>query len=167
MSLIDYEVADGGIRLQWLLPRDRSQVWDHLTDLASLPEWLGGAQEGSFDAGSVIVVDHGQGYLCRSRVLRADEARSLAMTWHFPDEPPSQVELILATEPNEAQAASPDGRTRLTLHHAGLGGLAADYLAGWLTHMTYLEASLVGAPLPPGGFWGLCATNARLAPRQP
>lgn len=165
MSLIDYTVADGGVRLDWLLPCDRSHVWDHLTDLASLPEWLGEAQEGSFDAGSVIVVDHGEGYLCRSRVLRVDEATSLVMTWHFPDEPPSQVELTLATDPGEAQDSSTEGRTRLTLHHTGLGDLAADYLAGWVTHITYLEASLVGVPLAPGAFWGLCATNARLAAR--
>lgn len=140
MSLIDYTVADGGVRLDWLLPCDRSHVWDHLTDLASLPEWLGEAQEGSFDAGSVIVVDHGEGYLCRSRVLRVDEATSLVMSWPFPDEPPSQVELTLATDPGEAQASSTEGRTRLTLCSRTLQWPLARR-CGWASQVSWQRAS--------------------------
>lgn len=66
------------------------------------------------------------------------------MTWEFPDEPPSQVRIVL----------TPTGEsTRLALQHDGLGTEAVDYLPGWHTHLLYLEALLLGQPRSMADFW--------------
>jgi len=54
------------------------------------------------------------------------EQSRLDVTWHFPDEPLSQVHLEL----EEA-----GGLTDVRLIHSDLGDLKASYLDGWCVHL--------------------------------
>ncbi|MGA4670882.1 SRPBCC domain-containing protein [Propionibacteriaceae bacterium Y1923] len=150
MPLLTAAAEQGTVRLTWELPHDPRSVWQHLTDVDRLTEWLGQLRFGSFTVGDELVIDHGEGYLCRSIVHVADEPRELAMTWHFPDEPASRLSINL----------DPPGR--LQLEHTALGDLGGSYLPGWITHLTFLEASLRGEPIPLSAFWGVHATHERL-----
>ncbi len=76
-----------------------------------------------------------------------------AVTWEFPEEPLSRMAV---------EVDSSAGGTLLTLRHTGLGELRDSYALGWLTHLTYLEASVEGTPLPFEQFWNLHATLGRL-----
>lgn len=164
MPLVARVDAPGVVCLTWRLSTRPAAVWRHLTDVDRLPEWLGRRQDGSFTVGDHLVVDHGDGYLCRSDVLVAQDGRSLAMSWQFPDEPPSRVTIELETVlPDESM---PDGATDLHLEHHELADLAGSYLPGWITHLTYFEASLHGEPLPTGSFWRLYETHDRLTARS-
>lgn len=134
-------------------------VWRCLTDPSMLVQWLGEAATAEpVAAGSRLVVDHGDGYLCSSTVLEVDPGALLAITWKFPDEPETAVTVRLAAE---------DGGCRLLLSHAGLGELTESYAVGWLVHLSYLEAAALGAPLPTSQFWNLHSTMVQLtsAPR--
>lgn len=46
----------------------------------------------------------------------------------------------------------------MRLAHHGLGDLVGSYGPGWITHLTFLEAAVVGAPIPTSHFWKLHAT---------
>lgn len=162
MSLTEFQTQDGDVRIGWLLERALPEVWSHLLDVGHLPEWLGVVVEGAFDVGRTLVVDHGDGYLCRSDIERVDALDSLAMAWHFPDEPPSRVSISLCPATSGSEPPASREGTRLQLRHSGLGGLVGEYVAGWITHLTFFEASLGGAPMPSSAFWPLCGTNAKL-----
>lgn len=71
------------------------------------------------------------------------------MSWKFPDEPLSWLTFALDDT---------DDGCRLTLRHRNLGEWAPSYRIGWLTHLTFLEASFLGEPLPLGQFWNIHAT---------
>jgi len=158
MPLVESAVDDGAVSLTWRLEATAESTWRHLTSLEHLPEWLGLPRSGSFASGDTLVVDHGDGYLCTSRIGAVEPDRELDLTWQFPDEPLSRLTLTVTTVP-EGDAT---GQTHLALRHTGLGGLTDSYLPGWITHLTYLEGSLDGAPLPLGAFWRLYRTHERL-----
>lgn len=101
-----------------------------------------------------MVVDHGDGYLCESRISALEPGAQLAMTWKFPDEPETRVSIDLG---------STDGGCALVLSHHGLGDLIGSYADGWPVHLSYLEASALGDPLPASQFWNLHATMAELS----
>lgn len=135
------------VHIHWSLHRAAGAVFNHLTDPAKLPEWLG---KPVLVSGSEVRIDHGDGYICDSVILALDaEACHVRLTWKFPDEP----ETVLSLTVQESAAGS-----QLVLHHEGLGDLRDSYESGWLTHLSYLEASLQGQPLPPGQFWNLHGT---------
>lgn len=134
----------------------RARVWQCLTDADLLGQWLGELVSGAVAAEPEFVVNHGDGYCCRSTVVACAEPRRLDFTWHFPDEPTSQVGLELEESV---------GITDLRLSHIGLGDLAASYRDGWCVHLSYLEAAALGTPLPPSMFWRLHGTMAQLSVR--
>jgi uncharacterized protein YndB with AHSA1/START domain len=130
-----------------------ARVWQCLTSADLLSQWLGELVSGEIGAESEFVVDHGEDYFCRSTVLTCAEPMRLEFTWHFPDEPESQVAIELDQS---------DGITDLQLSHGALGDLAESYRDGWCVHLSYLEAASHGTPLPPSMFWRLHGTIAHL-----
>lgn len=133
------------LTIEWSLPRSPSLVWRHLKDPDKLDEWLG--QPLSFDArvGGEIVVDHDDGYSCRSEILSLSRPHIAELSWEFPDEPTTRLSL---TTFEASDAAGQHEMTALVLKHMGLGSLIGSYASGWMTHLTYCEASLCETPLP-------------------
>lgn len=152
MPLADLSATPSDLRITWTVDADPRRVWAGLTDPDRLPEWLGRPTACELVPDGSVVVDHGDGYLCTSTVLEVEVGSRLALTWQFPDEPESALDVRLE--------ATADG-TQLLLEHTGLGELTTSYAPGWVTHLTFLEASLAGQPLPGGQFWNLYATLAR------
>lgn len=156
------------LTIEWSLPHAQSSAWRHLTDAETVHEWLG--QPETFDArvGGEIVVDHDDGYLCRSKILSVthDDGPSRTSTaelsWEFPDEPPSRLSLSTFDTDDRAGNTSIGAASALVLQHSGLGEFIDSYAHGWLTHLIYFEASLSGPPLPPSQFWPLFATFEQL-----
>lgn len=172
MPLLTSSRDADGIVLTWDLARPAAEVWQHLTSRQHLPHWLGQLVSGTLDEGRTVVVDHGEGYLCTSLVDRVEPGRALGMSWDFPDEPTSHLRVTLEAsdveepaEPSEHPTEPTARGCRLTLRHTGLGDLGTSYLPGWITHLTFFEASLAGTHLPPEAFWPLCATLQTLTPR--
>ena len=141
------------VSLTWRLEVPRARVWQCITDADLLSQWLGELVCGAVEADSEFVVDHGDGYCCRSTVVACTEPSRLHFTWHFPDEPASKVGIELEES---------DGVTDLRLSHSALGDLAGSYRDGWCVHLSYLEAAALGTPLPPSMFWRLHSTMAQL-----
>ena len=138
--------ANGEVSHSWSLAVPAGQLWWGLTNPEALPHWLGTLISGEFVAGRVVTIQHAENYVCTSLIQECDPERSLSMTWEFPDEPPSQVRIVL----------TPAGEsTCLALQHNGLGKEAANYLRGWHTHLLYLEALLLGSPRPMAEFWSV------------
>lgn len=110
------------------------------------------------------------------RVGGAAVEHSAELSWSFPDEPTSRIAVAVSTTDHlegrgldavpEQNATAPAAESQptamLILRHRGLGDLIYSYATGWLAHLSYLEASLAGAPLPQSQFWPLCATFDRL-----
>lgn len=157
MPIVEYRRDSGAIMLVWALPAMAGAVWRHLTSERYLPEWLGHRTSGEVAEAQTLVVDHGDGYLCTSRIDTVEPGRRLAMSWEFDDEPPSRLDLSL-----ESLADEINDPCRLHLRHTQLGDLTASYLPGWITHLTYLEASVRADPLPLSAFWSLYETHQLL-----
>ena len=141
------------VSLTWRIEVPRARVWQCITDAELLSQWLGDLVSGAIEADSNFEVNHGDNYCCRSTVKTCAEPGRLEFTWQFPDEPDSTVALELAES---------DGITDLRLSHKALGDLAASYRDEWCVHLSYLEASALGTPLPPSMFWRLHGTVAQL-----
>lgn len=155
MPLADLLVTPSTLVVTWVLPAGPGSVWSHLTDPGRLVEWLGRARVCELRPGGRVVVDHGDGYLCSSAVTAVEVGSHLAMTWQFPDEPETALDLRLQAE------GDGDG-CRMVLEHRGLGELSSSYAPDWLTHLTFLEASVEGHPLPGSQFWSLFTTLSQL-----
>lgn len=65
---------------------------------------------------------------------------ALAMTWDFPGEQSSQLEIALRAE---------GAGTRLELVHRGVGAPQDEYLPGWHAHLDLLVAQAEGRASPP------------------
>lgn len=137
-----------GLTVSWSLGHPADLVWRHLVDRGKLPQWLGLPLTWSCLEGGHVRIDHGEGYVCESLVKSVDPTgHRLEISWKFPDE--HETAVAVGIEPAAAGAA------RLTLVHDGLAALLESYEPGWITHLTYFEASLDGTPLPPEQFWHL------------
>ena len=151
MSLLSWSCRDSELEITWTLAHGPERVWLGLSTAGLIAQWLGKAVECDIAAGGRLHIDHGEGYISRSDITAVDVPTRLAMTWEFPDEPPSAVSIVLQTDDMGAS-------TVLTLVHSGLGDLTDSYRAGWMTHLSYLEAAVDGSPLPSSEFWNLHAT---------
>ena len=141
------------VSLTWRIEVPRARVWQYMTDANLLSQWLGELVSGEVSADSQFVVNHGDDYCCRSTVMTCAEPSRLEFTWHFPDEPASNVAFELSES---------NGITALRLSHSALGDLADSYRDGWCVHLSYLEAAALGTPLPLSMFWQLHGTVAQL-----
>lgn len=147
--------GSGAVTIEWTLSHPASEAWRHLTQPSHLQEWLGEPTAFDTSVGGDIVIDHGSGYLCRSIVRAVDPtAMRFTITCTFEDEPTSLVDATLEDASEETCI--------LTLRHHELADLTPSYAVGWLTHLTYLDASLAGTPLPREQFWNLNTTLAAL-----
>lgn len=153
MPLIATTDDDDALVLIWRIACELEKAWATVTNPATVAQWLGTVIEGNVATGDHFVIDHGEGYLCRSMLIHRDPPRSVEFTWNFPDESASTVRINLEAV---------DGGTKLRLMHQGLGALAASYRLGWCVHLTYLEAAALGEPLPPAMFWNLHDTLSKL-----
>lgn len=138
------QAANRRVTHNWSMAVPAERLWWGLTDPEALPRWLGKLISGTFRAGNAITIEHAEGYFCTSRIQECAPQRILGMTWEFPDEPLSQLRIVLTPG---------GGSTHLELQHDGLGHQAADYLPGWHTHLLYLEALLLGEPRSMADFW--------------
>lgn len=152
MPLIQIDETDD-VSLTWRIEVPRVRVWQCLTDIDLIRQWLGEVVSGEVEAGADFAVDHGDGYVCRSTVLAWAEPSRLDFTWHFPEEPASNVRLELEGS---------GGLTDFRLSHSDLADLTESYRDGWCVHLSYLEAAALGTPLPLSMFWRLHRTVAKL-----
>jgi uncharacterized protein YndB with AHSA1/START domain len=152
VPLIQIDETDA-VSVTWRIEVPRARVWQCLTDIDLIRQWLGEVISGEVGAGSDFAVDHGDGYVCQSTVLAWAEPSRLDFAWHFPDEPASTVRLELEES---------GGLTDLRLSHSDLGDLTESYRDGWCVHLSYLEAAALGTPLPLSMFWRLHGTVAQL-----
>ncbi|MFZ3452452.1 SRPBCC domain-containing protein [Arthrobacter sp. 7Tela_A1] len=155
MPLSYYAMAEDSLAVSWTFDAHPQDVWNAFSQPAVLSQWLGTASECDLAPGGELVIDHGDGMVSRSLVIMAQEPYLLVMTWDFPDEPESQLDISL--HPTEQGCL-------LELRHLKLGDLASSYLPGWITHLTFLEAAVSGTPLPSAQFWPLHATLHTLCP---
>ncbi|WP_404291446.1 SRPBCC domain-containing protein [Glutamicibacter arilaitensis] len=128
------------------MPATPDQVWQALTAAETLPSWLGKLDSGTFEVDQVITIEHAPNYFCTSKVRRCETQKLLAMSWQFPDEEPSELQIELIGR---------ESTTELRLVHRGLTGETASYLIGWHTHLLYLEYLIAGTPRPMDDFWSL------------
>lgn len=154
MPLTSIATTGGTLAMSWDIDASAERMWECLTVPADLGLWLGKLVSGSISSGQSFVIDHGDGYCCSSTVTRIVPERLLAYSWKFDDEPRTEVAWTLAPR---------DRSMTLVLEHTGLGDLAASYLTGWATHLTFLEGVALGSPLPDSMFWPLHGTLARLS----
>lgn len=153
MPLTSITTDNDVLSISWSFAVTVESVWAGFEDREVLSQWLGRPSNWDTTPGGTLVVDHGGGYISRSVVTEADPPRRLSMSWEFPDEPGSRITVTLRPE---------EAGTRMVLVHHDLGNLMNSYGPGWSTHLTYLEAAVSGAPLPPSQFWPLHATLERL-----
>ncbi|WP_052462367.1 SRPBCC domain-containing protein [Nigerium massiliense] len=156
MPIVNSAVDADGCRVRWRFGAPADLVWDGLTDRVWLRRWLGAVVSGEVALGETVVIDHGDGQRSESRVLTAEPGSALELTWSFPDEPMSRVEVTLDAEG--------EGGTTLTLTHRGLGELASGYRVGWHVHLLYLSAALRASPMALDRFWEVHEKVARAYP---
>lgn len=154
MPLVTATSTPRSLRIEWTATTTPEGLWAHITNPALLPQWIGRHVGGSLNVGDVLKIDHGEGYVSSSLVRRVQPLEQLTMSWDFPGEQTSELSIVI--EPDT------ESRARLTMEHTGLIEPRSTYLPGWLCHLTYLDSSLSGHPLPPQAFWNLHATLARL-----
>ncbi|HJX79781.1 SRPBCC domain-containing protein [Glutamicibacter sp.] len=130
----------------WQYPVRTDQLWDALTQGAQLSKWLGEPRLANFEVGQLVEIQHATDYWCTCLIQRCDPAKLLIMTWKFPDENLSMLELRLAGNSTG---------TKLSLIHSQLSDQATNYFTGWQTHLQYLEDLLCGSPRPMADFWSL------------
>lgn len=153
MPLTLLQTDESLLSLEWLVTASTARVWGQLTEPSYLEQWLGELVHGAVSSGASFIVDHGDGYQCSSSVVDCEVERTLRYSWKFPDEPATEVSWSLS---------SFDDGTKLRLTHSGLSKLLGSYRDGWLVHLTFLEASALGAPLPSTMFWNLYSTFAHI-----
>lgn len=157
MSLTSISSGNGALVIAWSFAAPAQTVWAGFNDRTLLPQWLGQPLECDVRAGGSIVVDHGGGTLSRSIVTEVNPPRRLVMSWEFPNEPESRIAFTLRPS---------DSGTTMELLHSGLGDLVGSYGPGWITHLTFLEAAVDGAPLPWSQFWPVYASLEALSARE-
>ncbi|MGO1942982.1 MAG: SRPBCC domain-containing protein [Ancrocorticia sp.] len=155
MSLSSRDFDDDVLTVRWDLNRTADEIWSHIVNPSYVEQWLGAPISFNTAVGGEIRIDHGDGYICRSIVQRVDAADyQFEATWHFPDE----HEMIVEVSVRETG----EDLSQLVLRHLGLGDLLGSYSRGWLTHLTFFEASLESTPLPFEQFWNLHGTFSAL-----
>jgi uncharacterized protein YndB with AHSA1/START domain len=158
MGLLTRDVG-ATLSITWQLELEAESTWRHLVDLDSWPAWIGSPIAGSLQSGAQLVVDHGDGYLCTSDVESVEAGHQLVMSWSFPDEHRTWLELTVSS-------SGPDESVVVLGHHE-LGALSTSYSVGWLVHLAYFEASAMGSPLPMSQFWRIHQTLHALSNETP
>ncbi len=131
-----------GLRIERHYAADVAEVWDACTSPQRLSRWLGELRETPVEGGTAQLVMAGdqQEHVVAITVQRCDAPRRLLVTWHFPDEDETLLDLRLA----------PDGTgARLVLEHLAMpADDVVEYGGGWEGFITRLAAHLAGEPVP-------------------
>lgn len=138
------EESNGRVIHEWSMEVPRSRLWWGLTDPNALSRWLGTLTDGNFVNGDVVTIQHAEDYSCTSQILACEPEQLLEMTWKFPDENLSYLQIGIIPAGDAID---------LILTHDELGNEAANYLTGWHTHLLYLEDLLLGRPRSMDQFW--------------
>lgn len=136
--------SSGLVDLRWSFKVSTNRLWDVMTDCQVLPLWLGTHIAGNLEVDATVKIEHADDYICESRIEQIDAGSVLLMTWKFPDESESHVSLNF--QPGVTG-------TELALIHSKLTVDVSTYLAGWQSHLTYLESVLRGTPREMDQFW--------------
>jgi len=131
-----------GVRLERSYPTGPEDLWTVLTSPDRLARWLAPVS-GELRPGGDAVIDFGEGQETPVQVLRCEAPRLLDVTWDFPGEPTSRLQVEV----------HPDGEgSRLVLDHAQLPtDQGVGYGAGWHAYLGALQDELAGSP---PGDWG-------------
>lgn len=116
-----------------------TEIWAALTSTTRLQSWLGTATTG-LDAGVSFELKHYSNYTSTHAVQLWEPSRLLGLSWAFPDEAPSRVDLTVSDA------------GRLTVEHTGLAD-PVGYAAGWHRHLDFLLAHLDGNDLAIDSYW--------------
>lgn len=136
------DAANRSVRFVRTYPSSKKDVWDAVTDPDRLSRWLGNVT-GALHIGGRYRVDFGDGDIATGEVVTCREPDRLVVTWEFPDEGTTWVDVELADA---------DTGTRFVLTHSGLRPSdLAQYGAGWHTFFDHLDATLRGDQ--PSGWW--------------
>ena len=159
MPLLSISHSGDDVVIEWTIAAARTTVWAGLTNTDAIAAWLGTPILAEIRSGGSLAVDHGEGYICQSIVQVVEVDSRFALSWHFPDEHETNVSFgLVDTDLGELGSGC-----RLALRHSNLAALADSYRIGWLVHLTYLEAHVLGDPIPSSQFWNLHATMRALS----
>jgi uncharacterized protein YndB with AHSA1/START domain len=171
--MVDVErIAPDTIRFVRLLDAPVDTVWRYLSDPELRAEWfaggpiepqVGGKAELRFDHDNLSAEDVPypeayapyKGAISVETVVAYDPPHLLAFSWNGGKDGVARFELSAEGE-----------RTRLVLTHSGIVAPngAANYGAGWHSHLAVLQAKLVGRSIP--NFWALHAESEKAIAAQ-
>ncbi len=141
---VEHHEGEPAVRHVRLIAAAPERIWSLLSTGEGLSRWLGTLVEGSFGPGHQVVVVHDGQDPGASRqvstVTTWTPPHALAMTWDFPGEQSSQLEITLRVD---------GAGTRLELLHRGVGAPQDGYLPGWHAHLDLLVAQVEGRASPP------------------
>ncbi len=118
-------------------------VWQALSQPTGLSAWLGRPEGPPLGRGVVFHLWHEEQFCSRHEVLDWVPPRRMTMTWEFPDESTSRVQLTV--EPDAVGAV-------VSLEHESTDDPVA-YAAGWHVHLDFLAEYLRGRPRAFEDFW--------------
>jgi len=131
------------VRFERRYPTTVDDLWVALTEPDRARRWLG-ALYGDLRAGGRFELRMGEDLAGTDQnavgeVVACDPPRTFTVTWAFPGEPESRVEVALRPDSEE---------TVLTLVHSGLTRSAArGYGGGWHASLDLLDDAVAGGPV--------------------
>lgn len=131
------------VRFERWYPTDPDDLWEAVTVPARVARWLGPIY-GDLRVGGRYELRMGQDVPdaadnATGEVLACDPPRTLAVTWVFPDETSTRVDVALRRQGEG---------TLLVLRHTGLADAAArGYGGGWHACLDQLDDDLAGRPV--------------------
>jgi uncharacterized protein YndB with AHSA1/START domain len=118
-------------------PATPAEVWSAITEPDRVARWLAPLTMVAEDR---YRLDFGDDHATTGEVLRCDAPHALVVTWDFPGEPTSRVDVEVRPDGDGALLVL--DHTRLPLDQG------AGYGAGWEAHLAGLEALVSDAPAP-------------------
>jgi uncharacterized protein YndB with AHSA1/START domain len=158
-------IGPNAIRLQRILNAPPETVWRYLTEAELRSQWFMGGADATAGGNFDLVVNHGKLSDDESVPYPESYAANRNAVWAekvLRFEPPHLLETTFQGGRNGTvtyELLADGERTRLVLTHSGItsGTGAADFGAGWNSHITLLAERLAGRGVP--NFWALHAQS--------
>lgn len=143
-GILSADGPDAQVRFARVYPTSPGDLWSAVTAPERVARWLG-RLSGDLLPGGTFVLDMADdqaedpaGERATGEVLACEAPHRLVLSWRFPGEPPSEVEVEVGAHP---------GGALLVLEHRRLSRAAArGYGAGWHTFLDHLDSVLAGGP---------------------
>lgn len=157
-------VAPDTIRLERMLDAPAEMVWRYLTAADLRRSWFMGGTDAAPDSDFELIINHDN--LSEDAVPCPDSyAKMKGTSWNekvLRFEPPRLLQTTFQSGRNGTvtyELFSEAGGTRLVVTHSGIvsGTGAADFGAGWTSHLTVLQEKLAGRGVR--DFWALHARS--------